>query len=417
MTHSKLEGLNRRGDVSPVHRLRTADVAAMLRRRIHWGMHLGLVKTGDRLPSLRAASAEFGVDQRSVLAAYRELEAEGIVVMRPRSGIYVAGDRPGGNQLPPSSRWMAEMFLQGFARGVPPIALGPALVSAVNASSITAACLECNADQILWLASQLRSEFGLSTTWVDIGALTADALAERVQGANLIVTTTFHGAEARALGEEFGVPVVIATTGRDQSASLRAELSRGPVYFIGTDERYAQKLLQAGDSARWMANLRPMVLDQHSLNSLPANAPVVVTRAVAEILGAERLPRGAGVVDYPFGAETRSEIISIMLSAMRPALEAACDGCPESLEPVVSAAFEYVSAAEPELPSRRAALRDTARAFAHSEKHQAGTLADLIEDALRAFDQLAESSSLPRDVGRLRADFISWLVEDFKSQT
>lgn len=393
----------------------------MLRRRIHWGMHLGLVKAGDRLPSLRAASAEFGVDQRSVLAAYRELESEGIVVMRPRSGIYVAGDRQGANQLPPASRWMADMFLQGFARGVPPVALGPALASAVNASSITAACLECNADQILWIASQLRTEFGLSTTWVDIGALTADALAERVRGANLIVTTTFHAAEARALGEEFDVPVVIAAVGRDQGAMLRAELGRGPVYFIGTDERYAQKLLQAGDSARWMANLRPIVLDQQALNSVPQNAPVLVTRAVAEILGAERMPRGASVIDYPFGAETRSEIIAIMLGAMRPAIEAVCEARDAELEPLSSAVSEYASACasanREELPERRAALREAARAFVQSDDHHEATLPDLLEDALRAFDRLVDSGTLPRDSRRVQADFISWVVEDFNAAT
>ena len=293
----------------------------MLRRRVHWGIHLGLVKPGDRLPSLRAASSEFGVDQRLVLAAYRELEVEGVVVMRPRSGIYVAPAPQTTCNVPPGARWMSEMFLQGFARGVPPNALGGLLTCAVTTKPLTAACLECNADQILWIASQLRNEFGLSTTWIETKDVSSDAIVERLEESDFIVTTSFHAAEARKLGEQYELPVVVATAGRDGITQIRAELGRGPVYFVGTDERYAQKLLEASDSTRWMSNLRPLVADRLHPTAIPAGAPVVVTQAVAEILG-DSIPRGAAVFDYPFSTEARSEIISVMLSAYLRSQEA-----------------------------------------------------------------------------------------------
>ena len=93
------------------------------------------------------------------------------------------------------------------------------------------------------------------------------------------------------------------------------------MYFVGTDARYAQKLLEASDSTRWMSNLRPLVADRLHCTSIPTGAPVVVTQAVAEILG-ENVPRGAAVFDYPFSTEARSEIIGIMLSAYLKSLEA-----------------------------------------------------------------------------------------------
>jgi hypothetical protein len=291
----------------------------MLRRRVHWGIHLGLVKSGDRLPSLRAASTEFGVDQRLVLAAYRELEQEGLVVMRPRSGIYVAPERQPSANPPASARWMSEMFLHGFARGVPPKSLGSLLTCAVAQQPLTAACYECNADQILWMASQLRGEFGLSTTWVDTTDQ-PEVAAERLKHADFIVTTTFHAADARKLGEQFDLPVVVATAGRDGVTQIRAELGRGPVYFIGSDQRYAQKLLDACDSTRWMSNLRPIVADQLRHTEIPAGAPVVVTQAVAETLGPD-VPRGAAVFDYPFSTEARGEILGVMLAAYFKAKE------------------------------------------------------------------------------------------------
>lgn len=321
MTVRKIESHTGTVIVRSVNRFRAADVAAMLRRRVHWGIHLGLVKPGDRLPSLRAASSEFGVDQRLVLAAYRELEHEGVVVMRPRSGIYVAPAPQTACTVPSAARWMSEMFLQGFSRGVPPNALGGLLTCAITTKPLAAACVECNADQILWMASQLRNEFGLSTTWIETTDLSSDAVAERLEASDFIVTTSFHAAEARKLGEQYELPVVVATAGRDGITQIRAELGRGPVYFVGTDERYAQKLLEASDSTRWMSNLRPLVADKLHPTAIPAGAPVVVTQAVAEILG-ENIPRGAAVFDYPFSTETRSEIIGVMLSAYLRSLEA-----------------------------------------------------------------------------------------------
>jgi hypothetical protein len=389
----------------------------MLRKRIQWGTHLGLVKAGDRLPSLRAAASEFGVDQRSVLAAYRDLEGEGVVVMRPRSGIYVAGERQPARPLATTSRWMAEMFLQGFSRGVPPVELGPALASAVNPGALTAACLECNADQILWLASHLRNEFGLSTTWTDIGTLSEEGLAERIRAADVIVTTAFHAAEARVLGERYGVPVVIATTSRDAANYLRSELSRGPVYFIGTDERYARKLLEAGDSTRWMANLRALVADQGALKSLPPNVPVVVTKAATEILGADNLPPGAIQLDYPFAPETRSEIIAIMLGAVRRQEARATEPLDKDSEAAYDAVAAYTAAGEIDVPERRAALHEAARVFARSHNRQLGTLTDLLEEVLGVFARLSETGVLPRGTKRVEADFLTWLVEDFKSAT
>lgn len=321
MTVTNIESHSGTSVVRVANRFRAADVAAMLRRRVHWGIHLGLVKPGDRLPSLRAASSEFGVDQRLVLAAYRELEHEGVVVMRPRSGIYVAPAPQSTSNVPSGARWMSEMFLQGFSRGVPPNALGGLLTGAVTSRPLTAACVECNADQILWMASQLRNEFGLSTTWIETCDLSSEAVGERVAESDFIVTTSFHAAEARKLGEQFDRPVVVATAGRDGITQIRAELGRGPVYFVGTDARYAKKLLEASDSTRWMSNLRPLVADKLHPTAIPAGAPVVVTQAVAEILG-DNIPRGAAVFDYPFSTETRGEVIGIMLSAYLKSLEA-----------------------------------------------------------------------------------------------
>lgn len=312
VTINKIEGSWRAANLRGVTRLRSSDVADLLRRRIQMGTHLGQIKPGDRLPSLRAAASEFGVDQRSVLSAYRQLESEGTVEMRPRSGIYVAGEQQAAPQVDASARWMSEMFLQGFEHGIPPVALGETLTDAVRATTLTAACIECNADQILWLTSQLGEEFGLETMWIDDAALGTEETAAKLASANLIVTTSFHAAAARKLGEKLGLPVVVATA--HNGSQIRSQLSRGPVYFVGSDERYVRKLTAASDGSRWMANLRPLVLERLTPSSIPDDGPVLVTRAAAARLG-DNLPRGATVLDHPFSSDTRAELIAIMLAA------------------------------------------------------------------------------------------------------
>src|SRR5688500_9384713 len=60
-----------------------------LRQRIVAGLHLGTLNAGDRLQSVRQVATEFGVNPRVVMAAYRQLAAEGLVRMRSRSGVFV----------------------------------------------------------------------------------------------------------------------------------------------------------------------------------------------------------------------------------------------------------------------------------------------------------------------------------------
>lgn len=50
----------------------------------------GLMRSGERLPSIRAASQAFGVAKNTVVDAYERLVATGLIDSRPGSGFYVA---------------------------------------------------------------------------------------------------------------------------------------------------------------------------------------------------------------------------------------------------------------------------------------------------------------------------------------
>lgn len=60
----------------------------------------GLLKRGDKLPSIRQIQASKQVNASTVFQAYYLLEARGLIVTRPRSGYYVAGPLRNERLLP-----------------------------------------------------------------------------------------------------------------------------------------------------------------------------------------------------------------------------------------------------------------------------------------------------------------------------
>ena len=58
------------------------DIAALIAQ--------GSLRVGDRLPSVRAASASRGLSASTIFEAYYQLEARGLIHARPRSGYYVS---------------------------------------------------------------------------------------------------------------------------------------------------------------------------------------------------------------------------------------------------------------------------------------------------------------------------------------
>jgi len=70
--------------------------------RLQIGAHVatGRLRAGDRLPTIRTLAADLGVAAGTVARAYRELEANGVVATRRRTGTVVAsGAAPADDSL------------------------------------------------------------------------------------------------------------------------------------------------------------------------------------------------------------------------------------------------------------------------------------------------------------------------------
>jgi GntR family transcriptional regulator len=65
-----------------------------IRSQIATYVQSGLLADGARLPTMRALAADLGVATGTVARAYSELESEGLIASRRRTGTVVVGGRP-----------------------------------------------------------------------------------------------------------------------------------------------------------------------------------------------------------------------------------------------------------------------------------------------------------------------------------
>ena len=62
--------------------------------QVRQALLFGILKSGDRLPTVKEVAAQVALNPNTVLRAYRELEHDGLVVSRPGVGTFVAASIP-----------------------------------------------------------------------------------------------------------------------------------------------------------------------------------------------------------------------------------------------------------------------------------------------------------------------------------
>lgn len=72
-------------------------------KTIAWQIKKGVWKTGEKLPSLRTISIENGVSLNTAIRAYYELEKDGFIISRPKSG-YIVNYKPLRLSVPATTR-------------------------------------------------------------------------------------------------------------------------------------------------------------------------------------------------------------------------------------------------------------------------------------------------------------------------
>lgn len=282
-------------------------VTDALRDRIVNGLHVGRLKGGERLPGTRALAAEFGVNDRVVMAALRALAAEGFVVLRPRSGAYVGPLHPAGSGgLPDLGAWLVTVLLQARARGLPPRELPEYARRCLETRRVRAACIECNADQLHLLCSELATDHGYETESVEVDEIAGAAEPpSAVRRADVLITTLYHAAEVQAMAQRMGKPWIAVSLRPEVMESVARRLHDGLVYYVATDPRFEGKLRRMLGPLGPAENLRVLLVGRDDLAAIPPDAPTFVMSSARERLAARDGANGnaSGASGSPNGGD------------------------------------------------------------------------------------------------------------------
>jgi len=212
-----------------------------VRAQLITSLHLGNLRPGDRVPSVRRLADLTGMNRKTVHRAYQTLAEEGLLRLRPGSGTFLSSggrsgeDRPGAEELlRAANRWRAE----AMALGVSPEVLASFLQTCFGASlrGVPVAVIECNREQTGLIAEELQSALGVHARSVSLADLITDS-ARALAGSAAVVTTDCHRTEVEARASE--LPVHTVALDRSFPRQLLELASQGDVVLVVRDRAFA----------------------------------------------------------------------------------------------------------------------------------------------------------------------------------
>jgi DNA-binding transcriptional regulator YhcF (GntR family) len=258
-------------------------VANEWRDRIVIGLHVGRLRGGSRLPPVRQIAAEHRVNARVVLGALRTLAREELVELRPRSGAYVIDKRTQPiEEQPHMSAWLVDIMLQAREHGLRPRSLADFVRRGADARRIHAACIECNADQLHLLCSELSDDYGFYPESTPLHALRGGQIPTAVRDAAVLITTAFHADEVRRLATKLGKPMIAVTLRPEIMRDVARHLRAGPVYYVATDHTFEPKLRRMLAPFGPTKNLHVLILPRDDLTAIPEHAATYIMPSARE---------------------------------------------------------------------------------------------------------------------------------------
>ena len=285
-----------------------------MRGRLLRGIQAGTLLSGDRLPGSRELAAEFDADYRAAIAAYKALQEEGLVELRPRGGVYIAARKHAGGIPPISESWLAEVFSAALNRGIAAPELIELLPRCIETLRLRSVVIAGTDDQVQGICRELRDDFGFESEGVlsDVaqGASPAPLALRR---ADLLVTVSAHAPWVTALGEDLQKEVIVIAVRPELRQGEWAMLLRRPVYVVVTSSQFGEMLRQFYAATPGVENLRIIVFGEDDLDAIPDGAPTYVTQGVRKLLGATRVPGRIIPAARTIAADSAREIFTFIV--------------------------------------------------------------------------------------------------------
>jgi len=216
-----------------------------VREHLMTSLHLGRLRPGDRVASVRRLADITGLNRKTVHRAYGALVKEGFLDVRPGAGTFVAQSPGAGRNQDALMR--AVNFCRGEANalGLSPSAFADFIHGAMNGGlqGLPVVVAECNHEQIEMIGREVRGGLGVNARAVLLEELVANP-ASALAGAWGVVTTDCHRAEVESAARSVGVPVYRVALDPDfPQTILRWARTRGVVMAVG-DDRFATVFLR-----------------------------------------------------------------------------------------------------------------------------------------------------------------------------
>lgn len=302
-------------------RRRRTEIVDVMRRRVLGGVGAGTLRRGDRLSSARELAAEFDVDPRLVLAAYRVLSAEGLVEIRRRSGIYVAATpEVVGGPAVVAEGWLVDVLYQGVEHGIAAPRLGEWLRRCMSTRRLRAAVVAGTADHIEGISAELREDYGVDTIPFSADVLEPPLrMPNELAAADFAVTPEQYVEPLRRVLRPLGKRVIGAPIHTDVDPEVRLALTRETVHVLVVDPRTAG--IARATAGELAPRVQVHVVGQDDLRSIPEGAALYVTRSARQRLGpaklAGRVLPSTRLLQPSTGREILALIVETNLKAMR----------------------------------------------------------------------------------------------------
>jgi DNA-binding transcriptional regulator YhcF (GntR family) len=255
------------------------------REQLLTALHLGKLRAGDRLPSVRQMSQRSNINIKTAFSIYQRLKEEGYIELRTGSGAYVADiDKADFDQAYCTSifRLIKSNLSAASQLKLDPCQYADMVRNFIEKSRIASrqvAVVECNEEQVNLFTYEISKRLAVRVVPVMLDQLESPDrhLAKVLARTDYFATTDYHFKQVIRLAGKYGKKILQLRLNPAFLPALIAAARRGRVLMIVSNEgffpAFRQNLLNLGIS--------PAILDRITAIDLssPARARAAIARA------------------------------------------------------------------------------------------------------------------------------------------
>jgi DNA-binding transcriptional regulator YhcF (GntR family) len=246
------------------------------REQLITALHLGRLRSGDRLPSVRQMALRNNLNSKTAFAIYQKLKEEGYIEIRTGSGAYISDmERLDLNQTYCLSifQLIKTNLAQASQLKIEPrqyCELVRNFIDKSQLATIQAAVFECNEEQIQLFASEISKHLNVRVFPVNLNQLepTETKLEKLLTGMDYFITTDYHFNQVKELGEKYKKKTVQIRLNPDFVPALIAAARRKGLLMIVSDIRFfpafRRNMLSIGIPAALLEQIT--AIDDHNLS-------------------------------------------------------------------------------------------------------------------------------------------------------